>query len=164
MAHYSATIEVPVAITEAFDYLAEFSSTQEWDPGVSEAEMLTPAPVGLGSKFRVVASFAGRKLPLTYEITAFDRPHRVTVRAENGSTVSEDTITFTTPDRSGEPADDPSDDPGERVTVRYEADLQLKGVFKVLAPVMGRSFDGIGDRAAAGLRAALLDRASRPPS
>ena len=112
--------------------------------------MLTPAPVGLGSQFRVVASLAGRKVPLTYEITAFDRPHAVTVRAENSSTVSEDTISFT-------PA-------GDLVSVRYEADLQLKGVAKLFAPVMALLFNGIGDRAAAGLRAALLDRATEPPA
>ena len=150
MPHYTATINVPVAIDEAFDFLAEFSTTQQWDPGVSEAEMLTPAPVGLGSQFRVVASLAGRKVPLTYEITAFDRPHSVTVRAENSSTVSEDTISFT-------PA-------GDLVSVRYEADLQLKGAAKLFAPVMALLFNGIGDRAAAGLRAALLDRATEPPA
>jgi len=150
MPHYTATIDVPVAINEAFDFLAEFSTTEQWDPGVSEAEMLTPAPVALGSQFRVVASLAGRKVPLTYEITAFDRPRSVTVRAENSTTVSEDTINFT--------------QTGDLVSVRYEADLQLKGVAKLFGPVMALLFNGIGDRAAAGLRAALLDRATEPPA
>jgi carbon monoxide dehydrogenase subunit G len=154
MARYTATIDVPVPIEDAFDYLAEFSSTQEWDPGVSEAEMLTPAPVALGSQFRVVAGVAGRKVPLTYEITNYDRPHRVTVRAENSSTISEDTITFTSV--TGTSAD------GDHLSVRYDADLRLKGAYRLLEPVIALLFKGIGDRAAAGLRAALLDRASRP--
>ena len=154
MARYTATIDVPVPTEGAFDYLAEFSTTQDWDPGVSEAEMLTPAPVALGSRFRVVAGFAGRKVPLTYEITAYDRPHRVTVRAENSSTISEDTITFTTV--SGTSAD------GDHLSVRYEADLRLKGGYRLFEPVLAVAFNRIGDRAAAGLRAALLDRASRP--
>jgi hypothetical protein len=148
--HYTATIDVPVTVTSAFDYLAKFSTTEEWDPGVSEAEMLTPEPVGLGSRFRVVASLAGRKVPLTYEITAFDRPHSVTVRAENGTTVSEDTMTFRLV--------------GDHVSVRYEADLRLKGVAKLFEPVMALLFKGIGDRAAAGLRTALVDHATEPPA
>lgn len=161
MAQYQATIVAPIEISEAFDYLARFSSTAEWDPGVQEAEMVTPEPVGLGSAFRVVATFAGRKLPLRYEVTEFDRPYRVTVRAENGSTISEDTITFTPVDRR---ADDHDGSDGPRTEVRYDADLQLKGPFKVLAPVLGIMFDRIGDRAAGGLRAALLDRADAHPT
>ncbi|MGZ4682729.1 MAG: SRPBCC family protein, partial [Acidimicrobiales bacterium] len=116
MAQYQATIVAPIEISEAFDYLARFSSTAEWDPGVREAEMVTPEPVGLGSAFRVVASFAGRKVPLRYEITEFDRPYKVTVRAENGSTISQDTITFTPVDRR---ADDEHGDAGHRTQVRY---------------------------------------------
>ena len=67
--------------------------------------MVTPEPVGVGSAFRVVATIAGRKVPLRYEVTEFDRPYRVTVRAENGSTISEDTITFTPADRRAEDHD-----------------------------------------------------------
>jgi hypothetical protein len=160
MATYTATVDVPIDITEAFDFLAKFSTTEQWDPGVSEAEMLTPEPVGLGSQFRVVAGFAGRKVPLTYEVTDFDRPHTVTVRAENSSTISEDTITFTPASGGGDSGG--RDDP--HLTVRYHADLRLKGAFKIFEPLIALMFNRIGDRAAAGLRAALLDRASRPPA
>jgi len=155
MAQYQATIVAPVPISDAFDYLARFSSTAEWDPGVHEAEMVTPEPVGMGSAFRVVTSFAGRKLPLRYEITEFERPYKVTVRAENGSTISEDTITFTTTDRR----EVDGVEVGSQTEVRYDADLRLKGAFRVLDPVIGLLFNRIGDRAAGGLRAALLDRA-----
>jgi hypothetical protein len=160
MAQYQATIVAPIDISEAFDYLARFSSTAEWDPGVQEAEMVTPEPVGLGSAFRVVASFAGRKVPLRYEIVEFDRPYRVTVRAENSSTVSQDTITFTPVDRRV----DDQPDSGHGTEVRYDADLQLKGPFRMMTPVLGLLFDRIGDRAAGGLRAALLDRAASRPT
>jgi len=39
MARYRATVNAPISITEAFDHLARFDSTAEWDPGVSAAEM-----------------------------------------------------------------------------------------------------------------------------
>jgi len=152
MARYRATIDAPISITEAFDYLARFDSTAEWDPGVSAAEMLTPEPVAIGSAFRVVASFAGRPLPLRYEVTEFERPYRVRVRAENSSTISDDTITFA----AGDDPDHP------HVSVTYDATLELKGPYRIMGPIMNLSFRRIGDRAAGGLRAALLDLAARP--
>ena len=164
MAQYQATIVAPIEISDAFDYLARFSSTAEWDPGVEEAEMVTPEPVGVGSAFRVVATIAGRKVPLRYEVTEFDRPYKVTVRAENGSTISEDTITFTPADRRAEDHDGEDASDGPRTEVRYDADLQLKGPFRMFGPVLGLMFDRIGDRAAGGLRAALLDRADSHPT
>jgi len=155
VAEYLATIDVPLPPAEAFDYLAEFSNAQEWDPGVESAEMTTPAPVALGSRFHLVTKVAGRAVPLDYEIIAYDRPNVVTVRAENSSTISEDTITFTEVAASGG-----SDRP--HTEVRYEAGLELKGAYRVLTPVIGIMFKGIGDRAAAGLRATLLGRADQP--
>ncbi len=92
MARYTRTIDVPVAADEAFAYLSRFSNTAEWDPGVAEAEQLTPDPVGLGSRFSVEARFLGRTVPLVYEITAFYPDGAGHVRAENAFTVSEDTI------------------------------------------------------------------------
>ena len=37
MAHYTASIETPRPPAETFAYLSDFSTTQEWDPGVVEA-------------------------------------------------------------------------------------------------------------------------------
>ena len=32
MAHYAATVNSPGSAAEVFEYLADFSSTAEWDP------------------------------------------------------------------------------------------------------------------------------------
>ena len=47
--------------------------------------MVTPEPVGLGSVFALDAVFLGNTVPLRYEITDFDPPHRVVLAAENAS-------------------------------------------------------------------------------
>ena len=54
MARYVDAIDLPIPLEQAFDYLADFSRTAEWDPGVVEAERLTPGPPRRGSRFRVV--------------------------------------------------------------------------------------------------------------
>lgn len=144
MAHYTASIETPRAPAEAFAYLSDFSTTQEWDPGVVEAQRIGDAPVGEGTEFRLVADFLGRKTALTYRIVAFEPGKAVTLRGENATVVSLDRITV-----------EPSDE-GARVT--YDADLGLKGPLRIADPLLRLAFDRVGDRALEGLRAALGTR------
>ncbi len=144
MAHYSATVDVPGRPEEAFAYLSDFSTTEEWDPGVVEATRVGDAPVGEGSEFRLVAEFLGRRTALTYRVVEYDPPNAVTFRGENSTVISLDRVTFA-----------PSDG-GTRIT--YDADLALKGVFKLADPLLGLAFNRVGDRALAGLRATLGSR------
>lgn len=142
MARYRTTVESTKSPEEAFDYLAEFSNATEWDPGIVEAANLTGDPVGPGSRFRLVSRFLGRRVPLEYRITQFDRPTRVVLAADESSIRSTDEIRFV------------ATDGGSQVT--YEADLRLKTRFgRLLDPLLALAFRRVGARAAAGLRAAL---------
>jgi len=51
---------------EVFEYLADFSSTAELDLGASEARRLDGDPLRAGARFRVLADFLGRRIPLEY--------------------------------------------------------------------------------------------------
>ncbi len=142
MARYRTTIESNKSPDEAFEYLADFANAKEWDPGVVEGENLTGGPPGPGSRFRLVATFLGRRVPLEYQITAFDRAQRVVFQADEAMVRSIDEIRLA---RSG-----------HRTSVTYEADLRLKGPLgRLLDPFLGLAFRRIGDRAAAGLQTAL---------
>ena len=147
--HYSRRLVVPVPVGETFAYLSRFSSAAEWDPGVRSARMLTPSPVGLGSVFALDAVFMGNTVPLRYEITDFDPPNRVVLTAENASVRSTDHISF-------------ARDPSGSTVVQYDADLALKGVARVAAPLFALAFRRIGDRASDGLLATLSARSPRP--
>lgn len=144
MAHYNASIDTSHPPDEMFAYLSDFSSTQEWDPGVIEAERLGDAPVNEGTEFRLLASFLGRQIPLTYRIVEYDPPNAVTFRSESSTVVSLDRITF-----------EPSDG-GTRIT--YDADLVLKGPFTLAGPLLRVAFKRVGARALAGLRRTLAER------
>jgi len=141
MAHYRASIDTQRPPEEAFAYLSDFSTTEEWDPGVLEAERLGEGAVGEGTEFRLLATFLGRKTQLTYRIVEYDPPSAVTFRGENSSVVSLDRITFES--YAG----------GTRIT--YDADLALKGPFRVADPLLGLAFSRVGDRALAGLGGVL---------
>jgi hypothetical protein len=94
MARYVDAIDLPMSEEEAFDYLADFSRTAEWDPSVAEARRLTPGEVRLGSSFQVSVSFLGQRVPLEYRITEFERPSRLVLSGGDSSLRSLDEITF----------------------------------------------------------------------
>jgi len=138
MARYVDAIDLPIPVEQAFDYLADFSNTAEWDPGVVEASRLDEGKIGVGSRFRVVTSFAGRKLRLVYEISELDRPNRLVLTGGDDSLLSTDEICFV---RRGE---------GTRVT--YEARVELRGVRRLADPLLQLAFQRVGQLAARGLR------------
>ena len=137
MARYRATIDTAHEREDVFAYLSDFSTTEEWDPGVVEAERLNDAPVGEGTEFRLVAGFLGRKTALTYRIVECDPPHAVTFRGENATVISNDRITF--------------EEAGEGTRITYDAELALKGPLRLADPLLGLAFNRVGDRALAGL-------------
>lgn len=131
MAHYQATIPSSRTPDDAFAYMADFSSVQEWDPSVSSAKRLNNGPLRQGDQFDVALSFAGRKIELTYTLTEYDpKARRAVLRAKNGPTTSIDTITV-------------SDD----AAVTYDARIELAGLAKLIDPIMQLLFNRLGNNA-----------------
>lgn len=145
MAHFHDSVPSSLNAEETFDYLAHFSNVEEWDPGVVEAESLGDGPAGVGSRYRVVTEFAGRRNDLVYEIVELERPNRVRLVAEAPSFTSDDTIEVA--------------QSGGKVSVTYDADLRMKGLFKLSEPVTRLIFNRVAGRAKDGLERALRDRA-----
>jgi len=141
MARYVDAIDLPVPIEEAFDYLADFSRTAEWDPGVAEAHRLTGGKIRLGSRFDVIVAFFGQLIPLEYEITEFERPSRLVLTGGDSSLTSVDEITFVA--RAG----------GTRVT--YEARIELIGIRRIAEPIVDVLMQRVGRLAVRGLRERL---------
>ncbi|HEX6228048.1 MAG TPA: SRPBCC family protein [Solirubrobacterales bacterium] len=141
MASYRTTIPSPRSAEQAFDYMAMFSNVTEWDETAAEAHPVGGNAPGKGARFHVLVKWMGREIPLEYTTTAYERPKRVVLRAENATTVSEDTITV-----------EPS---GTGCRMTYEAKLTLKGILRLADPIFGLAFKRLGDKAAAGLRREL---------
>jgi len=141
MARYTTSVRTPMPAEDAFAYLADFSTTSEWDPGITEAERLDDGPLGICSRFRVVARSLGRDVPFVYEVTAYEPPQRIELRGESSTVVSLDEITV---ERAAGGA-----------LVTYDARLTLKGALRLADPLLGIAFKRVGDRAAAGMRRAL---------
>lgn len=145
MARYVATIETPRPRENVFEDLVDLSRAAEWDPGISSGERLDTGPVRVGSRFRIVANYAGKPTELVYEVTRIDPDRSVTYVAQTGTLRSEDTMTFADGSNGG-------------AKVTYDADLTLRGPLKLADPVLGLAFGRAGDKARDGLRARLGGR------
>jgi hypothetical protein len=148
MAHYHSTVGSRRSVPDTFSYLATFSNAAQWDPGVLDGKQLDPGPVHVGTRFRLVVPFLGRRVPLTYQVTAYTPDHEVILEAASGLLLATDRIVVT--------------GAADGATVSYTADVRLRGPLGLLDPLLQRGFRGVGDRATAGLGRALA--ASRPPA
>lgn len=126
---------------EAFAYTADFANIEAWDPGVVASEAITPGPVGLGSRFRVVVRSGRGTLPMDYEITQFEPDRRVVLRGTGKRLEALDEIRF--------------DRQEEALVVHYTADLTFHGPVRLLSPVLRVLLRRVGRRAVDGLAAAL---------
>ncbi len=141
---YRREIEVATDADATFAYLSDFANAAEWDPGIVEAKRLTPAPTAVGSRFEVIALFRGRRQRFEYVVTEFQEGKRVALRGEGTKALSDDVITVAA---------------GEQWTrIVYEADLRLKGIYRLAEPFLGSTVGRMGDAALDGL-AARLSRA-----
>ena len=149
MAHFTTTIDTRLSCEQAFAYLADFSNTSEWDPTVSRAQMLTPGPIGEGTRFEVVLPIGRRALRFEYAITRYEPHRRVILEATTNHLRSVDTIEL-------EPTAD-----GCRV--RYDADLRPLGLAYLFDLPIHLAFQVSGARSARGLARALASRESSAP-
>jgi hypothetical protein len=157
MLRYVTRITTDIGRDQAFSDLSRFDRAVEWDPGVAEGTMLTPEPVGRGSRFALRAGFLGRTVPMEYEIIEFEPSTRVVLQAETSFVRSIDTITFA----SASSALASDSQKSEATVVTYDARLEPKGAAWFATPLLALAFRRIGDRAASGLRERLRSEPSR---
>jgi hypothetical protein len=73
-----ATVEGEIVIgrsvEEVFDYVADERHEPNFNTRMSRVELLTPEPIGVGSRFAVEMMMMRRVFDMTVEFTAFERP------------------------------------------------------------------------------------------
>ncbi len=141
MTRYLMHVRTPMPPDEAFGYMADLSNFAEWDPGVERVDQVHGDGPGPQASFDVAVKAFGRSITMRYDTVTYEPPATIVAFAETGLLSSRDTITVE------------ADGSGSIVT--YDAVLQLKGLLRLADPLLGLSFKQIGDRAGAGLVAAL---------
>jgi dehydrogenase/reductase SDR family protein 12 len=141
------TIHTPLSTEAAFAYVADFASSQEWDPGVATAERVGDGPIGVGTRYRLGVRIGNRVAPMEYRITELDPPNRVVLVGSGSGVSAVDTIEF------GRTA--------TGTTVDYTADIRLDGIRRLAQPFLGKTFAKIARDASAGMQRELDARAAR---
>ena len=134
------TVIVDVPVRRAFDYLADFTTTTEWDPG-TVTTVRCEGDGGVGTSYRNTSTFLGRETSLVYVVEELVTDERIRLRGENKTVVSVDTMAFRPTDAGTE--------------VTYTADFAFKGPSRLLAPLLKPALSRLGNEAESGLRAAL---------
>ncbi len=137
MARYVTKVRTARSAEDVFAYMADLRNFAAWDPGVKKVVQVDGDGGGLDATFDVTVSGT----TLRYRTVEYLPHTELLVVAESSSLVSTDRVTVDA-------------EPGGCV-VTYDADLQLKGIAKIAAPILGLAFGRIGGRAAAGLRREL---------
>jgi hypothetical protein len=140
MTRYIATIRTRRSVADAFAYMADLRNFAEWDPGVREVVQVEGDGAGRDSVFDVTLS-TKRATTLRYRTVEYTAPREVLVVADTATLRSADRIVVR-PDLDG-------------TLVTYDADLSLKGVMRLAAPLFAVAFRRIGNRATAGLARVL---------
>jgi carbon monoxide dehydrogenase subunit G len=135
--HVERTFTVPRPVEAVFDYLSDFTHTNEWDPGTVSTKR-TSGDGGVGTN---VSEFMGRRTELTYETTELERPHRLQFRGHNDKVFTADTMTFR--------------QAGDQTEVHYRADFDLGLMLNLLAPFIKPKLEKLADETVAQLQRAL---------
>jgi hypothetical protein len=64
-------------VEEVFDFCADERNEPRYNPRMTRAEQTSSGPIGLGSQFRAETRTMGRKVAMTIEWTAYERPRRL---------------------------------------------------------------------------------------
>jgi carbon monoxide dehydrogenase subunit G len=139
--HVERTFTVATPIETVFDYLADFTHTNEWDPGTIETRRMS-GDGGVGTTYYNRSEFAGRETELTYESVVQERPTRLQFRGTNKTATATDTLTFS-------PA-------GDGTQVHYRADFEFTFPVSLVAPLLVKpKLGGIADETVAQMRNTL---------
>jgi len=120
--HVERTLTVPRPVELVYDYLADLTHTEAWDPGTVETRR-TSGDGGVGTKYHNTSEFLGRQTELSYETLVHDRPRRLQFRGTNKTATATDTMTFA-------PASD-----GTATEIHYRADFEFGALISLVAPI-----------------------------
>lgn len=138
------TVETTAPLGTVFDYLSDFTTTEEWDPGTVSTRRVE-GDGGEGTQYHNVSKFAGSKTELTYTVSTLVPRQRIVLVGENNTVRATDTMTFAGTDHG--------------TSVTYNAAFEFRGLFgkvaPLLSPLLAVAFKRLGDEAEQGLQVAL---------
>src|SRR4051812_14183285 len=138
------TLTTSTTPDQVFAFLADFRNAEQWDPGTVSCELVS-GDTSVGSVYRNVSSFLGRKTEISYTTVEREEGRRVHFRGQNDMFTGNDRIAVSASGAGSE--------------VTYDADFEFHGLAQVAIPVvaaylpllasktmkqLGSTLDGLG--------------------
>jgi carbon monoxide dehydrogenase subunit G len=146
MAKIEGEIQIDRPAEEVFDFVADSRNEPQYNPAMASVELLTPLPIGRGTRFRARMGKAGTVMRV--ELTEFDRPHRLGSRTTSSMMQTSGTLTFA--------AD------GEGTDMSWDWQVHPKGWMRMLGPLFGPLGGRMERRIWTSMKRYLEDTAARP--
>ena len=134
------TIRAAQPIEKVFGYLADFTTTTQWDPGTVLTTRVS-GDGGVGTVYANRSRFMGRENDLTYVVEELEPFHRIALRGSNGTVVAHDSLELAAE--------------GAGTVVTYRVTFEFNGLARFLGPLLALPMKKLGDEGAAGMSAAL---------
>jgi uncharacterized membrane protein len=111
-------------VEEVFPYVGDPEAFPEWQDGFLESEITSEGPLGVGSIYRAVHDFAGRRIEVVNEVTAYIPNESFAFKSISGNLEVTGDITL-------QPTGG-----GTKLMARFEA--QVGGLFRLAEPLAAR--------------------------
>lgn len=112
-------------VDEVFDFVADERNEPQYNPEMTRSDLVTPEPIGLGSRFHSEITGRGRTAKMTVEFTEYQRPRRL----GSVSTLSAMTITG---GLTFEPI-------AESTRMQWSWELAPRGLLRLASPFIART-------------------------
>jgi uncharacterized membrane protein len=123
MVQVSGKIRVERPVDVVFDVVADQRNEPAYNPALLSVDVLTPGPVGVGTRFRAVHASRGGSTEMTVELTDVDRPRRIASVTTTSWAEIRGAVTF--------------DPEGDATLMRWSWDVRPKGFARVMTPLIG---------------------------
>ena len=139
------TVTVPGRQEDVFAFLADFTTTMEWDPPTRTTERIS-GDGGVGTRYRNVSRVLGSDTEILYTVVVHEPPRRLELDGTTSSMEMHDTIEV--------------EQDGDLVHVTYRAEFHPQGALKLATPLLPPALKVLGDSAAAQMEKVLRERAA----
>jgi dehydrogenase/reductase SDR family member 12 len=139
------------SVKDCFRYVRDFSTIEQWDPGVYRAVKVTAGEARVGSQFDLILNSGGRRVPMAYELVGMVDDEELVLEGRGDGFSAHDVIRFRAV--------------GDGQTeIHYRARLSFSGLMGKVTPALKPWLDRVGKKAVEGLERALTieDHVSEP--
>lgn len=122
MAKFEISTVINRPVEEVFAVMSNAENNLKWQSGTIEAEKTSDGPIGVGTTWRTVSRFLGRRIESESEFTEYELNRKLGFKSKSGPIQFEVRMTFERVEG------------GTRINTKFEA--EIGGFFKLAEPLV----------------------------